>query len=104
MVDHINEISTTEVEEMLQKEQNVVLIDVREDEEVANGIIEGALHIPLKQIPNATDSLDRSKEYILICRSGGRSMQAALYMKEQGFNVTNMTGGMLDWRGEVIMK
>lgn len=103
-MDHINEISTTEVEKMLQKEQNVVLIDVREDEEVANGIIEGALHIPLKQIPSATDSLDRSKEYILICRSGGRSMKAASYMKEQGFNVTNMTGGMLNWHGEVITK
>lgn len=103
-MDQIKEISTTEVEEMLIKEQDVVLIDVREDEEIANGITEGALHIPLKQIPKATDSLDRSKEYILVCRSGGRSMNAALYMKEQGFNVSNMIGGMLDWQGEVIIK
>ena len=103
-MDHIKEISTTEVEEMLQKEQDIVLIDVREDEEVANGIIEGATHIPLKQIPEAIDSLDQSKEYVLVCRSGGRSMNAALYMKEKGFDVSNMTGGMLDWQGEVIIK
>lgn len=101
---HIKEVTTDEVEEMLHKESDVILIDVREDEEVAQGMIEGALHIPLNQIPEKAESLDKTKEYILVCRSGARSLNAALYMEEKGFHVSNMVGGMLDWNGEVIIK
>lgn len=45
--------------------------------------------------------LDKNKPYIMICRSGGRSGQATAFLQSQGYDVTNMTGGMLDWAGEV---
>lgn len=102
-MEQIKEVTPIEVE-MAAGQSDTVIIDVREDEEVAAGMIEGALHIPLQQIPEAISSLDQSKEYILVCRSGRRSLNAARYMEEEGFNVANMVGGMLDWHGEVIIK
>ncbi|WP_106496849.1 rhodanese-like domain-containing protein [Lentibacillus sp. Marseille-P4043] len=102
-MDHINELTPHEVEEVMEKDTNAVIIDVREDEEVAQGMIEHAKHIPLNKIPQAIKDLDKNKHYVLVCRSGGRSMNAALYMDEHGFNVSSMAGGMLEWDGEVIL-
>jgi len=44
--------------------------------------------------------LDKTIEYIMVCRSGARSGRATQFLKEYGFNVMNMTGGMLAWEGE----
>lgn len=99
---HINEVNPNDLEQLMQEENDVVVIDVREDEEVEMGMIEAAKHIPLQNIPHSKDELDKSKHYVFVCRSGGRSMKAALFMDEQGFKVSNMTGGMLAWEGEVI--
>jgi rhodanese-related sulfurtransferase len=101
--DNIKGILPEELEELIENNKDqYVLIDVREDDEVQSGMIEGAKHIPLQEIPQASSELNKDKEYVLICRSGRRSMNACMYMKEQGFKVTNMTGGMLDWKGEVV--
>ncbi|MFP3472965.1 rhodanese-like domain-containing protein [Micrococcus sp. SIMBA_144] len=43
--------------------------------------------------------MEKSKEYIMVCRSGGRSGQAAQFLENQGFDVINMTGGMMSWEG-----
>ena len=103
-MDNIKEVTPEEVEEIIENSKDTIVIDVREDEEVETGMIEVAKHIPMKQIPQEAVNLDKKKDYILVCRSGARSMNVALYMKEQGFNVSNMVGGMLDWTGEVITK
>ncbi|SET32803.1 Rhodanese-related sulfurtransferase [Oceanobacillus limi] len=103
-MEHIKEVTPKEVEEIISNEDvNTEIIDVREDEEVASGMIEGAKHIPLGNIPDVADELDKEKDYILVCRSGRRSMNAALYLDEIGFKVRNMSGGMLEWGGEVII-
>ncbi|MBD8112231.1 rhodanese-like domain-containing protein [Priestia megaterium] len=46
--------------------------------------------------------LDKSKNYIVVCRSGGRSGMAARFLEQQGYSVTNMTGGMMEWKGETV--
>lgn len=99
----INEVTPKEVEKLIEQDEDVVVVDVREDEEVAQGKITNAKHIPLEKIPHSTNELDKSSHYILVCRSGGRSMTAATYLDERGFNVSNMTGGMMNWDGEVIV-
>lgn len=101
---NIKEVTPVEVEVIIANNKDTVIIDVREDEEVANGMIHDALHIPLQQIPEKITNLNKEKEYILVCRSGGRSMNAALYMEEEGFKVANMVGGMLEWTDEVVFK
>ena len=95
----MKEYTPTEVKNLLNRGIN--LIDVREVKEVAEGKIPGAIHIPLGVLEFRIHELDKSKEYILICRSGGRSAQAARLLENNGYNVINMTGGMLAWEGPV---
>ncbi|MDZ5472586.1 rhodanese-like domain-containing protein [Bacillus sp. 31A1R] len=93
-------ITTEELQEKLKKGENLELVDVREDEEVEFGMIPGAKHIKMGEIPANLDYFDKDKEYIFICRSGRRSENVCYYLQDQGYKVRNMLGGMLDWSGE----
>lgn len=97
----MKEISAKEVEKKLAQGEKLHIIDVREVEEVAAGKIPGAIHIPLGWIEPKMNELDKSKEYIIVCRSGGRSGQATQYLESYGYSAVNMAGGMLDWEGEM---
>lgn len=92
-------ITTQEVQELLENNQSIHLIDVREIDEVATGKIPGAINIPLGSLESHLNELDKSQAYIMVCRSGGRSGQATRLLDEQGYQATNMAGGMLDWNG-----
>ncbi|WP_026561182.1 rhodanese-like domain-containing protein [Bacillus sp. J37] len=96
----MKQFTAKEVENMLTQGQNVNIIDVREVEEVEAGKIPGVIHIPLGLLEFRMNELDKTKEYIMVCRSGGRSGRACQFLESYGFNVINMTGGMLDWEGE----
>ncbi|HLR02060.1 MAG TPA: rhodanese-like domain-containing protein [Virgibacillus sp.] len=102
-MEHIKEVTQQALRDRLKNDDNIVIVDVREDEEVANGMIENAKHIPLEKIPHSIDALDKSKEYVFVCRSGGRSMTAAAFMDEHGFKVSNLKGGMSEWTGDVVL-
>lgn len=95
----MKELSTKEVQTMLENGEQLNLIDVREADEVAEGIIPGAIHIPLGEVAGRVNELDKSKPYIIICRSGGRSGRATEFLEGQGYDAANMTGGMLEWDG-----
>ncbi len=97
----MKEITASELEKKLEEGEHVNMIDVREADEIATGKIIGAVHIPLGEIPARLDELDKSRPYTLICRSGGRSGRAAEYLESEGFDITNMTGGMLSWQGPI---
>ena len=95
----MKEITPVEVQELLESGEQLNLVDVREDDEVAEGIIPGAIHIPLGEVIERVGELDKSKPYIIICRSGGRSGRATGFLEEAGYDAANMTGGMLEWEG-----
>ena len=97
----MKQITAKEVERQLREGQKLNIIDVREEDEVAAGMIPGAVNVPLRTIPVRAMSLDRSKEYVMVCRSGARSLNAAAFLEAEGFKVINMRGGMLDWNGPV---
>ncbi|MDY0406108.1 rhodanese-like domain-containing protein [Virgibacillus sp. 179-BFC.A HS] len=97
----MKEITTTELAEKRKADKSIHIVDVREDEEVAQGKIPGAYHIPLGELADRQDELDKSTPYFIICRSGGRSTMACQFLNEQGFDVTNVSGGMLAWEDEV---
>ncbi|XKG63456.1 rhodanese-like domain-containing protein [Mesobacillus maritimus] len=99
-MDHIEKITTDELQAKLEAGEKLELIDVREDEEVAAGMIPGAKHIRMGTIPDNLDYFNKDKEYIFICRSGNRSGHVCQYLHEQGYKVRNMVGGMMEWQGE----
>lgn len=97
----MKEITPQEVQERLENGEKLNLIDVREVDEVQAGHIPGITHIPLGLLEFRAHELDKNNPYIMVCRSGGRSGKATEFLQSQGFDVTNMSGGMLAWEGEV---
>ncbi len=74
------------------------IVDVREPDEWAEGHIPGAMHIPLGQLQVQHKKLDPARPVITVCRSGGRSLNAANLLKDAGFaDVKSITGGMGAW-------
>ncbi|TFV79551.1 rhodanese-like domain-containing protein [Blastococcus sp. CT_GayMR19] len=74
-----------------------VVLDVREAAELAEGRIAGSTHIPLGQLAARVFELDRNRPVITVCRSGGRSSQAAQFLAGEGYDVANLDGGMTQW-------
>jgi rhodanese-related sulfurtransferase len=72
------------------------VLDVREQVEWDHGHIAGAVHVPLQQVPSRLAELPEGQT-LVVCRVGGRSAQAVGYLAQQGFEVVNLGGGMLDW-------
>ncbi|WP_404407333.1 rhodanese-like domain-containing protein [Jeotgalibacillus malaysiensis] len=93
-------IMPTEVEQKLNGNEELHILDVREAEEVKGGKIPGAMNIPLGLLEFRKQELDKSREYIVVCASGGRSTMGTQYLEGQGYNVTNMSGGMMNWQGK----
>ncbi|MGM7636329.1 rhodanese-like domain-containing protein [Bacillus sp. Hm123] len=93
-------ITPEELKQKLENGEQLEIIDVREDEEVAAGMIVEAKHIVMGTIPERLDEFDKDKEYIFVCRSGRRSENVCYYLRDQGFKVRNMVGGMLEWTGK----
>jgi rhodanese-related sulfurtransferase len=91
-------ISPEQLKVRLNNNEPLHIIDVREPDEIALGMIPGAISIPLMQIPDRLQEIPRDKETVLVCRSGNRSSRTYDYLTAQGFNnLINMNGGMLEW-------
>lgn len=74
------------------------LIDVRTEAEVAQGMIDGAVHIPLHLLPLRAADIPQDKPVVIYCRTGARSSQACAFMAAQGFdNMHNLSGGLQSW-------
>ncbi|MEH7385913.1 rhodanese-like domain-containing protein [Bacillus sp. JJ1521] len=97
----MKQLTAKEVEELLAEGKTLNIIDVREVDEVAERKIPGAVNIPLGLVEFRMHELDKSKEYIMVCRSGGRSGRACQLLESHGLDVINMEGGMLAWGGPV---
>lgn len=91
------DITAQELNEQLKNGSNAQIVDVRESAEVADGMIAGAQHIPLGELPARLGELDKTRPVVAVCRSGRRSAAAADQLASAGFTSYTMTGGMLDW-------
>ncbi|MBG6218770.1 rhodanese-related sulfurtransferase [Arthrobacter sp. CAN_A6] len=91
----MSDITITEADKRRSTNQ---ILDVREDVEVAEGAIPGALHIPLGDLGTRLSELDRAVPVIAVCRSGNRSATAAEALNQAGFTADNMAGGMTAWK------
>ncbi len=97
-------MTTDELLNLFDANEDLHVIDVREDEEVAQGMIPGAIHIPLGDIEARAGELDQAKPYIIVCRAGARSARACEFLAQQGYDVTNLEGGMNEYDGELEFK
>lgn len=90
-------INVNDIDELIGK---VELIDIREDYEYKGGSIKSAKNIPMGELLNEPGKyLNKSKEYYIMCQSGGRSARACNNLTSQGFNVINVSGGMGSYVG-----
>lgn len=96
----MKEITAEALREKVEQNEKVTILDVRRDDEVAEGIIPGAKHIILDELPERFNELNKEEPLYIICRSGGRSQKACEFLEEKGYDVSNVTGGMLDWKGK----
>ena len=93
------EISVQEAQKRIQN--GALLLDVREQDEYDEERIPGAQLLPLSELmARFEDELPQGREIIAQCRSGKRSAQATDFLRAQGFDVTNMEGGILRWKAE----
>jgi rhodanese-related sulfurtransferase len=99
----IDELSPREFLERRAGGAVMTLLDVREDWETELAPVPAALvHIPMGQIAERLNELDPRQETVVICRSGGRSLQVARFLTAQGFaSVSNLAGGILAWSRDV---
>lgn len=97
----IGEISVQELKQRMDNGEKINLIDVRELAEYQAANMGGQL-IPLSQLQFRYNEIDRSREVVVHCRSGVRSMTACQFLEQMGFEkLTNLRGGILAWAGEV---
>lgn len=95
------DVSNEQAKELMATSDDLQIIDVRTDGEVAQGIIEGAVQIDISKPSFESDleKLDKSKPVLVYCAAGGRSKQAQNIMKEKGFqNVANLKDGYSGWK------
>ncbi len=92
-----SEIQAQNLSEMMTS-RPLLLVDVRNDDEVARGIIQGAVHIPLAMLPVQYESLTKVENIVFYCHSGVRSAHAAAFAANKGCkHVFNLAGGVLAW-------
>ena len=93
----VEQLGVADLRQMLESD-GILLLDVRTDAEVARGLIRGARHIPLHQLPARAGELGDVGCVVVYCQSGGRSAQACAWLQAQGFErVYNLHGGVLAW-------
>lgn len=95
----MRELDAKEFEESFIQDKNAILIDVRTPEEEIEGTIENSicLNIMEHSFPDKIRELDKTKNYYVYCRSGGRSATACEFMEAQGLVATNLRGGIIAW-------
>lgn len=98
----VRSVVPTEAIQLINHE-NALMLDVRENNEFADGHIIDSVHVPLSALAGRLEELDdyRARTIVVSCRSGQRSGNACALLKKQGFeNVFNLRGGVMAWRND----
>ncbi len=94
----MNEIGVEELKRRHDAGEDVVLLDVREADELATAAIPWATWIPMNEIPDRLEELPRDKPLVVMCHAGGRSARVTRFLEESGFtNAANLAGGIDAW-------
>lgn len=95
MNEHVPGIEVAELGTVLRA--GGVLFDVRERDEYLEAHVGGGMLIPLQTVPSRVDEFPTDQRVYLICASGGRSHQAAAFLRQRGVDAVNVLGGTSAW-------
>ena len=97
------QITPAEAKGIMDSEHNYIILDVRTEEEFAEGHIAGAILIPDYEITEKAESvlMDKDQQILVYCRSGRRSKNAASQLVELGYSNVKEFGGIIDWPYEI---
>lgn len=94
----VNEIDSESLHQRLAAGEDLLLVDIRTEGEIAQGAIPAALILPMHLLPLRLEELPRDRDLVLYCRSGARSYQACAYLLQQGLGrALNLRGGIIAW-------
>ena len=94
----ISEVDASDLNQMLASGEKVRLVDVRSEAEFQQGSIAGAEFLPLHLFPMRMNEFSKDEKIVLYCRSGARSAQACMYLKQNtGIDAINLRGGIIGW-------
>ncbi|HXS91241.1 MAG TPA: rhodanese-like domain-containing protein [Steroidobacteraceae bacterium] len=97
----VAEITPTEFVERRSRGESLTLLDVREEWELGVASVPDVVHIPMGEVADRLGELDRTREVVVLCRSGRRSLQVANFLQQNGFQAVNLAGGILAWSREL---
>lgn len=80
------------------QDQGAMLIDVRESSEYRSGHAPGARHIPVQVIERRLGEIPKERQIVVMCQSGMRSQRAAEILSRNGYQVLNVSGGIIGWQ------
>jgi rhodanese-related sulfurtransferase len=89
------EVSREEARKLL--DEGAQLIDVRADHEWEAGRIAGAKHVPLPELSQRTEELDKDRPVVVYCRGGNRSSMATAALGDAGFEAMKLSEGIVGW-------
>jgi rhodanese-related sulfurtransferase len=98
---NIPEITPAEFVARRDRGEPMTLLDVREAWELDVASVPGIVHIPMGEVAERVDELNRDQEVIVLCRSGRRSLEVARFLQQKGFKAVNLAGGILAWSRDV---
>ena len=103
VLSNVPSISSEEGQKVIS-DNNYRFLDVRADAEYSDSHIPNSIHIPLQEIQSRISEIKKikDKKIIVYCRSGARSSMASKTLLKEGFDVSNLTGGIMSWKGEVV--
>ncbi len=98
-------ISHVEAKKIMDNEKDIVILDVREPDEIEEGYIDGAIFIPKDDILKKAEEviLDKHRKILVYCRSGKRSKEACEKLLALGYDDVYDFGGIMDWPFEIVM-
>ena len=99
-----NKINASDAREMINEDSDIIILDVRTEEEYNSGHIEGAVLLPNNEIEEKAEELlrDKSANILVYCRSGNRSASASQDLIKLGYTNVYDFGGILDWPYDIV--
>jgi rhodanese-related sulfurtransferase len=94
------EVSREEARKLI--DEGAQVIDVRADHEWEAGRIAGATHVPLPELPQRLEEIDKDRPVVVYCRGGNRSTMAADALAEAGYDAHKLSEGIVGWSGDEL--